>query len=177
MKTEYSDVRASIMIKYILGNENLTVHVFKIGWRFPAEPVDFSISLGFDRDSFGQTIARGGMIPKAGPMIEFKIANKATENFLNQFAEAEWMWIRFDEGTEKPWPAKMYGSRNAATMFRKCVINLIESRSTQPYGKPPATSPQATQPYGKGGTQPFGSKPTQQPVRKPGVVKRDDGSI
>jgi hypothetical protein len=188
MKTSYADVRASIFIKYILGTKVLTVHIFKEGWRFPADkPINFPITVGFDKEAFGSTTASGIYQPQAGPMIEFYIANESIENFLKDFGNASWLWIKFDEGSEKPWPAKMEGSRNAASMFSRCIVNLIDANSTQPYGKP------ETQPYSNSATQPFNSQtqpysaaPPSQPnngapkAGKPLTLpsaKKDDGSI
>jgi hypothetical protein len=187
MKTVYTDVNASIMVKYILGENNLVVHIFKAGWRFPENAITFPITLGFDQEAWGHTTALGLNNPRAGPMVEFNIATEATGSFLKAFGEAELLWLRFDEGTEKPWPAKMYGSRNAASMFARCISNLIEANSTQPYGKP------ETQPYGNSSTQPYGSQtqpysaaPPSQPSNgapkagKPLTLpsaKKDDGSI
>ena len=73
MKTRYADVKASIMIKYILGSTNLTVHIFKEGWRFPADkPVQFPITLGFDKETFGQTTAMGMYNPETDMAEAFK---------------------------------------------------------------------------------------------------------
>jgi hypothetical protein len=90
--------------------------------------------------------------------MEFNIANGATDSFLTDFGKASMMWIRFDEGTEKPWPAKMQGSRDAAAYFGRCIKQLIDANSTQPYGKPAPT-----QPYSESQTQPYGNAPKQQP--------------
>jgi hypothetical protein len=180
MKTVYADVNASIMIKYILGEKTLTVHIFKAGWHFPTDqPVKFPITLGFDSDTFGQVIAGGMSPPNVSPMIEFDIATNSISNFLKAFGDAQLLWIRFDEGTEKPWPAKMSGSRNAARLFAGCISNLIEANSTQPYGN------SSTQPYGNSSTQPYGAAPPTQPYAAPNTplklhppsVKKDDGQI
>jgi hypothetical protein len=186
MRTGYADVRASIFVKYILGSENLTVHIFKEGWRFPADkPIRFPITLGFDNEMFGQTTANGIYDPGAGPMIEFHIANESIPHFLKDFGNARLLWIKFDKGTEQPWPAKMDGSRKAASMFGNCIVNLINANSTEPYGKP------ETQPYDNGFTQPYGNKtqpysaappsqPNGAPNGKPPILpsaKKDDGSI
>jgi hypothetical protein len=115
-----------------------------------------------------------------------QIANEAITNFLKQFGNASWLWIKFDEGTEKPWPAKMEGSRNAAQMFSRCIVNLINANSTQPYGNS-STQPYGkpeTQPYGNGQTQPYSAAPPSQPngapKGKPLILpsaKKDDGTI
>ena len=116
------------MVKYILGEKTLTVLIFKTGWRFPADqPVKFPLTLGFDNAVFGQVTARGTSPRNMSPMIEFDIANELIGSFLKAFGDAQLLWIRFDEGTEKPWPAKMSGSRNAAKLFAGCVSNLIEA--------------------------------------------------
>jgi hypothetical protein len=180
MKTQYADVNASIMVKYVLGEKTLTVHIFKTGWRFPTDqPVSFPITLGFDKEAWGQTTAMGISPPNVSPMIEFSIANESISNFLKSFGDAELLWIRFDEGTEKPWPAKMYGSRNAAKLFSGCIVNLIDANSTQPYGN------SSTQPYGNSSTQPYGAAPPTQPYAapkpplklQPPSLKKEDGTI
>ncbi len=179
MKTEYADVQASIMVKYILGSDNFTIHIFKQGWRFPTDqPVNFPITLGFDQEAWGQAKADGITQPSAGPMIEFYVPNKSISRFLKSFGDAQLLWIRFDEGSEKPWTAKMSGSRNAARLFGNCVVNLINANSTQPYGE------SSTQPYGKNSTQPYAAKPPTQPYGAPKeplklqpALKRDDGQI
>jgi hypothetical protein len=174
MYTRYSDAVASIMVKYILGNDHLSIHVFKHGWRFPQKPVTFPITLGFDQTTYGSTTAFGSNDSDAGPMVEFTIKNEATDDFLRAFASASWMWIRFDEGSEKPWPAKMYGSRNAAALFMRCVTGMLNA--PQPYGNAPQANG-STQPYGRKAqpTQPFGNGAAQ-PQAKP-AAKRDDGAI
>jgi hypothetical protein len=180
MKTEYADVQASIMVKYILGEKTLTVHIFKTGWRFPSDqPVKFPLTLGFDNAVFGQVTAAGLSPHNMSPMIEFDIANESIGSFLKAFGDAQLLWIRFDEGTEKPWPAKMSGSRHAAKLFAGCVSNLIEANSTQPYGN------SSTQPYGNSSTQPYGAAPPTQPYAaprgplnlQPSSVKKEDGQI
>ena len=174
MFTRYADAQASIMIKYIQGADHLVIHVFKRGWRFPDRTSDIPDHawlrqgrLRLDHRDRAQSTS------SAGPMVEFYIKTETTGNFLAEFGKAEWMWIRFDEGSEKPWPARMYGSRNAAAMFARCVVAMAESSSTQPYGKPAPT-----QPYSNSQTQPYaepnrkdGPTPTQQPAKK------DNGSI
>jgi hypothetical protein len=178
MKTVYADVNASIMVKYILGNDDLTIHIFKAGWRFPTDqPISFPITLGFDQEAWGQATALGFKPPDASPMIEFSVPNKSIASFIKAFGDAQLLWIRFDEGTEKPWPAKMSGSRNAARLFAGCVSNLIEANSTQPYGN------SSTQPYGNSSTQPYGAAPPTQPYAAPKPplklpsAQKEDGSI
>ena len=176
MKTSYADVGASIIIKYVLRERTLLVHVFKPGWLLPEKPIQLPITLGFDRGVFGSTTAMGYTKPGLTPVIEFNIANEATESFLTEFGKANWMWIRFDEGTEKPWPAKMEGSRDAATYFASCIKSLIDANSTQPYGKP------STQPYGGSQTQPYGNDAPpqlgQQPIPlTPKQPAKDSGAI
>jgi hypothetical protein len=178
MSTSYADVNASIMIKYVLGTDKLMLHVFKQGWRFPAQPVTFQITLGFDQTAFGSTTAIGENRAGVGPLVEFYVANKAIDNFLKAFSNADWLWINFDEGSEKLWTARMVGSRRAADLFAGCIRNLIGANSTQPYGE------SSTQPYGNG-TQPYGNgsqpyrstQPAPVPSNPAPVVKKDNGAI
>jgi len=106
MKTDYSNANASIMIKGILGTENLVVHVFKAGWRFPAQGVQLPVTLGFDRGTFGSTTAVGYQRPGLMPVVEFNVARNATKGFLEEFSKANMMWVRFDEGNEQPWQSR-----------------------------------------------------------------------
>ena len=168
MQTAFPKSGASIMIKYILGDKGLLFHFFKNDWRFPKDRmVELPLIVGFDRTYSQSIAAKGGLGESSGdPMIEFKIGN-GLDTFLNQFAEADVMWIEFPQGDEPRWEARMIGSRKAAQMFRNCIVNIIDAN------KPAAT----TQPYGRAPTQPYasGKKPTQ-PVKQPGA-KDDDGSI
>ena len=169
MKTDYSNANASIMIKGILGTENLVVHVFKAGWRFPAQGVQLPVTLGFDRGTFGSTTAVGYQRPGLMPVVEFNVARNATKGFLEEFSKANMMWVRFDEGNEQPWTAKMEGSRDASIYFARCIVQLFEANSTQPYATTPPTQPYATTPP----TQPYSTQPNKaQPA-----TKKDDGQI
>jgi len=101
--------------------------------------------------------------------VEFKIGN-GLDIFLREFADADVIWIEFQQGDEPRWEARMIGSRKAAQMFKHCIYQVIDgdkSATTQPYS-------------GGGSTQPFGSgkKPTQptQPIA-PKLTREDDGSI
>ena len=80
---------AFILIKAIVGNDKLTVHIFKAGWRFPEQPVQLPVTLGFDRGTFGSTTAVGYNRAGVGPMVEFTIASEATKSFLDEFGALE----------------------------------------------------------------------------------------
>ena len=88
MRTQYGDVQASIYIKYVLGEKHLIAQVFKAGWRFPEKPIAFPVTLGFDDGIYGSTTALGSNVPGVGPMMEFNIANGATDSFLTAFGTA-----------------------------------------------------------------------------------------
>jgi len=170
------DASRSLHIKYLLGNDYLTIMAFKDSWRFPVSNVSLPITLGFDKEIYSTDKAIGVHDPAIGGYVQMTVPYSIITEFMRNFAEANLFWLRFDEGTEAPWTGKMIGSRKAGTWFSGCVKALIAKYpnvSTQPYGKP-----QATQPYGKPApTQPYGkqSAPSQPTVQR--APKRDDGSI
>jgi len=59
------------------------------GWRFPEQPVQLPVTLGFDRGTFGSTTAVGYNRAGVGPMVEFTIASEATKSFLDEFGALE----------------------------------------------------------------------------------------
>jgi hypothetical protein len=167
MQTVFRTDNATIMIKYVLGNKGLLVHIFKDSWRFPATgSVDIPISIQFDRNTPGRLVAEGGRGVDGNGVLEFKIG-EGLDLFLREFAEADLMLIDFPQGDEPRWAARMVGSRKAALMFKQCIFSIIE-QAERAGSKP-------TQPYGGGPTQPYGARKTPtQPVKQP---TEDDGSI
>ncbi len=174
---------ASFMIKYFSGDTYLTGHVMKASWRFPEDgsKIDIPLTIGVDRNAILNGNAIGYVQHVTGndgrryPLqtLEFYITPQKTsiDQFLIDFAAAKQFWLRFDEGSERPWVLDMTGSAKVALTFRTCALELIRvskggTAPTQPYGG-------ATQPYGKPqATQPYrNQQPTQQPRQ------RDDGGI
>jgi hypothetical protein len=178
MSTRLANGSGSLLIKYIYGQDFLTGHIIKPSWRFPAgDGISVPLTIGVDRNPIISGDAIGYRSPAGLQMLEFYITPEkySIDQFLLDFAKAARFWVRFDQGTEKPWVLDMTGSAEVAAVFRTCTMRLIgEAKSaTQPYGKPQATQP--TQPYGNQPAQPAQPMPAQ-PVEKP-AVKRDDGSI
>jgi hypothetical protein len=167
MSSSYADPRnGQLLIKYFYGQDYLTGHIVKPSWRFPADGVAVPLTIGVDRNPIMSGSAVGYLNNNL-PMLEFYIKPEkvSIDGFLNDFAKAARFWVRFDEGTEKPWVFDMQGSAEVVSVFRNCTLRLIaESKSaTQPYGKP-----QATQPFGK---------PSPAPAAQPAPAKSDNGQI
>jgi hypothetical protein len=165
IQTSWPQTRASLHIKYVLGDDVLRMHLFKESWRFPRDgsTVDIPLVVGFDKNAMLDGTAKGsatGPVPLAS--IRFDSTEQAL-NFLQEFGEADKMWIRFEAGNEPLWVVDMTGSRDAVKLFRACVASITAKGklATQPYGNG------GTQPYGNGGTQPFGQpKPQTAPAAK-----------
>jgi hypothetical protein len=146
----------TLHVKAIDGFGGILLMAWKPGWRIPDE-TEMPITLGFDRDTFGSTTAYG--YTSAGDEsshIEFRVVEgPATAKFLEEFAHADVMVLRFDSGSEVPWSMKMDGSRKAANDFAYCMAKYIRPATTQPY-------PQAsTQPYSQGQSASTLPRPTQ----------------
>ena len=166
------DYRRSLHIKYVLGDEHLTIMMFKPSWRFPTEGVALPLTVWFDSKPYSTDDARGVHFPDSGAAVVTTVPNKLLTEFLNQFSEAKQMAVKFDSGNEPPWTVNMNGSREAATLFKGCIYTLIDKNPmTQPYSQP-----QTTQPYGKPArpSQPYGNAPKAQPSQP---ARRDDGGI
>ncbi|MGV7212517.1 hypothetical protein [Bradyrhizobium sp. UFLA05-112] len=195
----------TFMIKYFYGDTYLTGHVMKRSWRFPSDGtyINIPLTVGVDRNP----ILRGNAIgytqfvsPEDGvrqplPTLEFSITPQKTsiDQFLDDFSLAAKFWLRFDEGSEKPWVLDMTGSAKVTLVFKACALELIrlskgnDSLTSQPYGQP-----RATQPYGQSQpTQPYSNRSEEAPPQQPQdqsraptpktvktkPVRRDDGSI
>lgn len=135
--------------------------MFKRTWRFGAGN-EVPLVLGFDKNEMLKATATTFNVKDAGSSVEFFIRDKLIGDFLQEFGEADKMWIRFDAGNEEPWIADMVGSRNAMQMFKGCVSKM--EKPTQPFGTAPQASQSPTQPV----------KPTS-PVKP--AAKKDDGSV
>ena len=142
----------SLHIKYAQGWKFFNVVGWKKGWSIP-DNTKLSVTLGFDKGTFGEATATGWRSPQEirndlGDYIAFQIGGDMMIEFLSEFQAANKMWLRFDSGTETPWIADMTGSREIGGVFARCVKALLPSGS-QPYGKQPETSqPYSTQPHG-----------------------------
>jgi hypothetical protein len=131
--------------------DGLVFIIMKDGWKFPSSDskngVVVPLTLGFDnnKDAFIGAAARGYMGDGKYPTVAFFAPTdgdnaKNADEFVEAFAHADSMWIKFENGNEQPWTVNMQGSRGAANAFRTCLASLPPS-ATQPYGNP------ATQPY------------------------------
>ena len=149
-----SNENQSIQIKWFEGTDYATIQLFKRGWKIPAG-TNVNIEVGFDGGSFATGPTKGfpsESVPNTS-FLEFYIGDAdQLKDFMQQFRDANKMWIKFPDGNEAPWVADMAGSRDISNEWASCVHEL-KRINTQPYGKPPATS----------STQPFGKQPESQP--------------
>jgi hypothetical protein len=53
----------------------------------------------------------------AAPAFKRTHIGQGAETFLDKFADADWMWVRFDKGYEGMWSASLSGSREASFTF------------------------------------------------------------
>jgi hypothetical protein len=147
-------------VKQIAGDGRLLIQLMKAGWNMPAAGVTVPLTLTLDPTHSLQVDANGGLVkpPDGGQFskVEFYIAADRADDFLNVFAEADNMEIKFEAGNEGYWFASMTGSRSAVKTFRLCT-DVMQKRFTQPFAtKPP--------------TQPFADKAAP-------AAKKDDGSL
>jgi hypothetical protein len=85
-------------------------------------------------------------------MLTIDIESKATGQFLKDFAEARAMTIAFPSGNEKPWVARMDGSRSIATALVRCIGVLKDlpqpyAQDSQPYSSAPPSNKSTTNPF------------------------------
>jgi hypothetical protein len=119
--------------------------VYKTSWSFPdGEDVPGPLVLGVDKNPLINATASGYYTDEAMrvPMLHFTIGKEMALDFLNEFGNANAMWLRFEQGNEQPWIADMRGSHNAAHVFLNC-INEVDNRPapTQPYSNVKPTQP------------------------------------
>jgi hypothetical protein len=190
----------SFSLKYFYGNNVLTGQVIKFSWQFPPEgttpALEIPLTVGVDRNpilsgnaiGYTQTVKWTDGKNYELPTLEFYVKPEkvSIDQFLDDLSLANRLWLRFDEGSEKPWVMDMTGSAAVAMVFKACALELIRISKA---GDPPATQPygksKPTQPYGNSSTtQPYGSAPAKpsQPFggakaapAKP--VRKDDGSV
>jgi len=137
----------SIHIKYY--KERVHVQVFKDTWRIP-EDTFLSITIGFNGNTWGTLDkgAVGGMMPQSSiGVVSFVIAPESVSNFLENITAADIMWIRFPDGNEESWSAKMTGSRNSVRSLVGCASQINhQNQPTQPFSNAPPAPP--SQPFG-----------------------------
>jgi len=175
MSISKPDVSMALHVKWI--NGSVGVQAFKETWHIP-EGTQVPIELGFDKNLWGRTIATGsaaGGREYRWGTVTFGIVDASVNNFLEEFAHADKLWLRFTNGNETPWVADMVGSRNSVNSFKMCIGEMIKrngttqpySSSTQPYES--RSNGSSTQPFDQ--TAPIVPKPvTPAPVpAKPGL--------
>jgi hypothetical protein len=194
MSSEVSrETGGNFYLKYYYGDHYLTGQVIKSSWQFPDvnNAIDIPLTVGVDRNpilsgkaiGYTQSIKWHDGKTYQMPTLEFVIQPEKTniDGFLNDLSLANKFWLRFDEGSEKPWVLDMTGSAAVAMVFRACTLELLRISKA---GDPPATQPygqsQPTQPYGRGAapSQPYGNAQPSQPFggSKP-AAKANDGGI
>ena len=125
-------------------DEGLWFILAKDGWHFPANTieagVDVPLALGFDNDPKELVVAPGvGYMHKSIPFVKFEVRETQqgqTDAFLEMFAHANSMWIKFKAGNERPWAVSMLGSRGAVDAFQDCEARL--RGESQPYSSAPS---------------------------------------
>lgn len=173
-----------LIVKHIAGQEQLIVHLLKNGWQFPVgENVKVPLIVGVDKTHWLTANATGSTrthMSQTFPVVEFTIGTDLFTEFMQEFGNANALWIKFEQGNEPPWVANMAGSREASVAFSKCIVVVNEKlKATQPYASSPtqpyqSRPPVQTQPPAQ--TQPFAANPPQ-PKQRPAVQKKDDNSI
>ena len=139
MQTFYGDPNnplGAILIKHFHGYSGLTVHLFKHGW---LGHYHIPIRLYLDETLVVAANAEGKQPQNSGDVgvIELFIGGDKTMSFLGQFADADWMWLMFDAGSEGSWRANLRGSRDAVKSLESCIANL----DAPPVTSAPAPSP------------------------------------
>jgi hypothetical protein len=181
---------SNFYLKYYYGNHHITGQVIKNSWQFPpvdgSDPIQIPLTVGVDGNplltgnaiGFTQSVKWTDGKTYQLPTLEFYITPEKTriDQLLDDLSLANKLWLRFDEGSEKPWVLDMTGSAAVAMVFRSCTLELIRISNA---GSPPATQPYAqskpVQPYGSNAapTQPYGKKRPAAKLPQP----RDDGGI
>jgi hypothetical protein len=121
------------------GDGYLYFMIMKQNWTFPSSDdktgVEVPLAFGFDNDKtdYITAAARGYMGDGKYPTIDFYVRTDGeNENlvagFLEAFAHAENMWVKFKTLDELPWNIGMQGSRGAVNAFRNCIATLPNNR-------------------------------------------------
>jgi hypothetical protein len=135
----------AIHIKYYTNKPTIFVQVFKTSWRIP-QGTKMAAEIGFDKESWGSVDSAYGETFGEGKyrtgVVDIGIAQDSVDNFLENVAASDKMWIKFPDGNEAPWVADMTGSRNSVNAFKACINKI-------------ASSGQPTQPFSNGGPQLF----------------------
>jgi hypothetical protein len=136
-QTAYGNGNAIVFVKYFHGRPGLAFQLFKPGWQ---GSYHIPMSIYLDRELAVSAYAVGSDVSSGMGMIEFTIDGNGSISFLQQFADADWMWIRFDAGNEGMWLANMRGSRDAANSFVSCIDNVRNSPTEFSHPVPTANS-------------------------------------
>lgn len=144
----------AMMIKHFVGRPGLTIQIFKNGWVFPAGNTSVPLAMGFDASEVWTANGIGYNAESGTPVVEFLLSGEQSVKFVDWFAGSKAMWVRFGEGTEPQWTARLAGSRAVGDAFLRCVLAFEPKVATQPYGgakpsQPYAQKPAPTQPFGK----------------------------
>jgi clan AA aspartic protease (TIGR02281 family) len=134
----------AIYLKYIKGHSYLEFQVFKPGWHGTYHtPMRIFIDDWLAVNAANAKV-ENSLEPGKGVMTVY-ILERGIALFLEKFAEADHMWVRFDAGYEGMWHADMRGSRDAVNAFKTCVanLNIIPPPPTPPpvFAKTPPTPP------------------------------------
>ena len=78
-------------------------------------------------------------------MVTVGFDPSVVDDFFENVAHSDKMWIKFADGSEPDWVIPMEGSRNSVNAFKDCVAKLAPTQ-TQPFD-----NSNSTQPFSKGG--------------------------
>lgn len=174
MRLEFDSGR-TVYIKAFANDPGLTFHLMQSTWNFPTEGVAVPLEIGVDRNGMFQGDAFGYVNEDTRErlkIIQAILNAEQGERFLQEFGNANVLWIKFHAGNEPMMVMDMRGSREVLARFRQCR-SYIDNR-TQPYAAP-------------NHTQPFDNKPKTVPTqptdgsgntkRPPPVFKKGQGEI
>jgi hypothetical protein len=128
--------------------------LIKDGWNFPGHDFDSGVpvelSMGFDDDPHQYLLSRGRGYTRTNamgkfPTVEYTVTETdegQTDAWLEKFAHADHMWIKFRTGNERPWIFPMTGTRAAVTAYHRCQAQLPSVKrnpDTVPYNTTPVT--------------------------------------
>jgi len=168
----------SFYLKYGSGDAQFVGQIVKYSWHFPPynKAIKIPLTIGVDRNpiisgnavGYAEPFSTGGRTYQM-PIVEFHLGFDKVNGFLDDISLASKMWLRFDQGSEKPWVLDMEGSAVVAIVFKGCASDLMKLSNatppaTQPYdhAAPAQPSQPSTQPYTKADpVQPSGT-PTAQ---------------
>jgi hypothetical protein len=133
------------------GVNGLFFMLSKEGWNLPGHDVDTGVpvplAMGFDNDPKEYLVSEGrGYTGSANgykmPTVEYTVRETEdgqTNAWLEMFAHADRMWIKFKAGNERTWSFDMKGTRSAVIAYHRCMNDIARQQDTVPYSSAPTT--------------------------------------